>query len=186
MDYNQFTQPEQSTPASAPVPDVAPQPPLEQKPKKNRLLFVVLAVVTLAGLSAGAYYLYDSRQSNQSDDLVIPAETVISTETDTSVYEARVSRLVTASEGYAAANNGTLPTVNDIDTAFVVKYLNNDFTDPNTGLAFVITENNPAPGEIQYVTSATCNEDGAITEGSSSQFVVRALVTDGTIYCTGN
>lgn len=202
---------QQSAPPSNPVspaPPTTPTPmpsPYQYQPTKrpNKLLPIIVGgIVILLGIAVGAYALLggqteDSPRSSDEQSGTTQNEARENTSSQRGTeptsnqlqrdlqQKMAASRLLAAAGEYVANNNGKVPPISVMDDAFIDKYLDGAFEDPN-GNAYKIVENDPARGEVQYKTGSTCGPDNSIVDGNSRSLVARVLLSDGSFHCSSH
>lgn len=172
-------------------PQLPTEPPQDSSKRPLITTIVVLAIILLALVAT--YFVLSSKNDSQTNDQSSSAqqeEEEEETPAKDSVSDnhrlADVSQLLAGVTAYSADNMGKLPAVSDVDNDFASKYLDDEFVDPVSKEAYTVVENDPKVGEMQYKAGSTCGEDGSLADGSSRQFAVRVLLSDGTFYCASN
>lgn len=99
-----------------------------------------------------------------------------------------VTNVVSQLSSYKTNNRGALPS-NDSFSNFLTSYMGDDFTDPQTGEAYVAVEglkageNNLEVGEMQYVNRGKCDGEDINTTGTSREAAVRVKLEGGGHFC---
>lgn len=101
-----------------------------------------------------------------------------------------VSRFVSQLTSYSTNNRGSLPNYAKVKQAgangFMDAYMkasDGEFNDPTSGDAYVITDGEPAVGQIQYVQGSHCEGEGVASGGGDRQAAIRTKLEGSGFFC---
>ena len=198
----QLPQPATNETPIAPLSSVQTAPPVvltPQRPSRQKKLAILLILSAMALITVAiAAYILSRNDTNKtissSDNSQTVAEDKDKTKEDDKtsslsqaevdeLHKFNVAKFSSAIGLYWADNTGNLPSIDDIDSKFMSKYLSGDFNDPSKNSPYIVVDNDPTTGEMQYKTRASCGNANTVSAGNERQAVIRVLLSSGAYYC---
>lgn len=159
---------------------------------KGRTLIVVAAitaVLLIIGIVGFFVLGTDSDSNDTTSNTGVDREA--SSDGNDALNDARrktdLAKFVAESVTFQANNNGRVPTFEEARTQIIPDYVLHDeddaeFNDPVTNQQYVVVDESPDIGEIQYAEASACSGD-EIIPGSSRQLAARTLLENGSLFC---